>query len=186
MAPSGRYRQRFAKGFNLVEVLIATSVLALLFGFAMPGIIGSIHRYGVDGASRRLAEDVRLTQSTALTRGIQARLIVFNQAGVALNPGSTNITDTTKANRYRIEVRSGPSALWPALADSPATNANVITAWQDLGRDYRSVEITSGNTLIFNSQGFLGNSASALSVVLVGSGGTRTVQTSVIGKAQIL
>jgi len=58
------------------------------------------------GASRRLTEDIRLAQSNAITRGAQTRLIVFDQAGAVPNPEKLN--DPTKANKYRIELRSFP------------------------------------------------------------------------------
>lgn len=173
------------RGINIVELAIAVSILGILSAIAIPGIVGGVQRSGVDGASRRLAEDIRLAQSSAITRGVQARVIAFDQAGTAPNPGSSSVTDTTKKNMYRIEVRSGATASWPALTDNPGTNANVLTVWQDLGNQYRGVAVTTGNILIFNSQGFLANSAVSLNIVVQGSGGTKTVQTSVIGKATI-
>jgi prepilin-type N-terminal cleavage/methylation domain-containing protein len=173
------------RGMTALELVTVLAILAILSGIAIPGILGGIHRTGVDGASRRLAEDIRLAQSNALTRGMQARLIAFDQTGTAQNPGLSAITDTTKRNMYRIELRSGPSVSWPALSDNPGNNSSVLTVWNDLGRDYRGVALTAGNALIFNTQGFLINSAAALDITLQGSGGTRTVQTSVIGKATI-
>jgi prepilin-type N-terminal cleavage/methylation domain-containing protein len=173
------------RGFTAVELVITVSIVAILAAVAIPGIVGGIQRSGVDGASRRLAEDIRLAQSSAISRGAQTRLIALDQTGTAPNPGSSPIADAAKANMYRIELRSGAMAPWPTLADTPASNANVVTVWNDLGRQYRSVAIATGNSLIFNSQGFLTNSAMSLSIVLQGSGGGKTVQTSVIGKATI-
>jgi hypothetical protein len=126
-----------------------------------------------------------LAQSTALTRGAQARLIVFDQNGVAPNPGLSDATDTTKANMYRVEFRSSPSAAWPPLTAYPGANSNVLTTWYPVRSNYQGVSVTTGNTVVFNSQGFLVNSASPLSIVLQGSAGSKTVQASVIGKATI-
>jgi prepilin-type N-terminal cleavage/methylation domain-containing protein len=172
-------------GYTLVELIIVVAIMALISGISLPGIIGGIQRRGVDGAARRLTEDVRLAQSTALTRGIQARMIIFNQSGVAANPGSSDITDTTKKNMYRIEMRNGPSASWPALTDYPGASSNVLTTWYPLDGDYKGVSVATGNTIIFNTQGFLANSASPLNVVLQGAAGTKTVVTSLIGRATI-
>ena len=177
-----RIRTRSA-GMTLTDLATVLSIVGTLGAIGMPGILGGINRAGVDGASRRLTEDIRLTQSTALTKGAQARLIIFDQTGSV--PAPTNLTDSTKANMYRIELRNGDSAPWPAIADNPGTNPNVLTPWNDLGSQYRGVVVTTGNALVFNSQGFLGNSAVALNIVVTGSAGTRTVQTSVIGKATI-
>ncbi len=180
-----RGHTRRKRGYTLVELIIVVAIMALISGISLPGIIGGIQRRGVDGAARRLTEDVRLAQSTALTRGIQARMIVFNQSGVAANPGSSDITDTTKKNMYRIEMRNGPSASWPALTDYPGPSSNVLTIWYPLGNDYKGVSVTNGNTIVFNTQGFLANSTSPLNVVLQGAAGTKTVVTNVIGRATI-
>jgi type II secretory pathway pseudopilin PulG len=169
---------------TLVELITVVMMLGILATIGLPGIIGGIQRTGVDGASRQLTQDIRLAQSTAITRGAQARLIIFDQTGVVPTT-PTNLTDATKANQYRIEMRSSVSAPWPAITDYPGANSNVVTAWNDLGSQYKGIAVTSGNALVFNSQGFLSNSATALNIVLAGSGGIRTVQTSVIGKATI-
>lgn len=171
-------------GMTLVEFLITIVILGILSAIAIPGILGGIHRTGVDGASRRLTEDIRLAQSNAITRGAQTRLIVFDQNGAVPDPG--NLSDSTKANKYRIELRTGPSALWPSLNDNPSTNPNVLTVWQDLGNQYRGVSVTTGSALFFNSQGFLVNSSAPVNTILQGPGGTKTVQTTAIGKAAVL
>ena len=169
---------------TLVEFLTAIVILGILCAIAVPGILGSIHRTGVDGASRRLTEDIRLAQSNAITKGAQARLIVFDQSGAVPDPG--NLNDSTKANKYRIELRTGPSALWPSVNDNPSTNPNVLTIWQDIGNEYRGVSVTTGSALLFNSQGFLVNTSAPVNTVLQGPGGTKTVQTTAIGKATVL
>lgn len=176
---------RHPPGLTVIELTIAVSILGILAAIAIPQLVGGIQRSGVDGASRRLAEDIRLAQSSAITRGAQARVLAFDASGAAPYPGGTAVSDATKANMYRLEIRTGATAAWPTLSDTPATNANVLTAWQDLGSQYRGVAVTTGNTLLFNSQGFLVNSAVSLSIGLQGSGGTKTVATSVIGKATI-
>ncbi len=177
-----RLRTRSA-GVTLTDLATVISIVGTLSAIGMPGILGGINRAGVDSASIRLTEDIRLAQSTALTRGAQARLIIFDQTGAV--PAPTNITDTTKANMYRIELRTGDSAPWPAISDNPGNNPNVLTVWNDLGTQYRGTAVTTGNAVVFNSQGFLGNSVVPLNIVVSGAGGTRTVQTSVIGKATI-
>lgn len=172
-------------GMTLIEITTVLVMMGILVAIAIPGILGSIQRAGVDGASRRLAEDIRLAQSTALTRGSQARLIVFDQSGVVPTTPS-NITDSTKANRYRVEIRSSASASWPALSDTPGNNPNVLTEWSDIGSQYRGVAVTTGSAVGFNSLGGITNSTIPATIALQGTGGTRTVQTNLIGKATIL
>ena len=172
-------------GMTLVELVVTIGIIGVLAGVAIPGILGSIQRRGVDGASRRLTEDIRLAQSTALTRGVQARLVVFNDTGTALNlPATGNLSDSTKANKYRVEIRTSTSAAWPGLSDLPGPNSNALTEWNDIPSNYRAVRVTTGNTVVFNSMGGLDN-GSAPSIVLEGTGGTRTVQTNLIGRATI-
>ena len=180
-----RQHSKRQRGYTLIELVIVVAIMTVISGFALPGVLGGIQRKGVDGAARRVTEDVRLAQSTALTRGIQARLIVFDQTGVAANPGFSNVTDATKANMYRIEMRNSPSAAWPALTDYPGVGSNVLTAWFPLNSDFKGVSVTAGNTLVFNSQGFLVNSTSPLNVALQGTASSKTVVTSVIGKTTI-
>ncbi|MFB3816674.1 MAG: Tfp pilus assembly protein FimT/FimU [Candidatus Methylomirabilales bacterium] len=176
---------RNPRGFNVIEMAIVVSIFLIVAGIAIPGIVGGVQRTGVDGASRRIAEDIRLAQSNAITRGLQARLLIFDQNGVAQVAGGTNITDTTKANLYRIETRTSATASWPALADTPGSNTNVVTAWNNLRSGYGGVNVTTSNVLVFRTLGNL-DATSALDIVLQGSGGTKTVRTSVIGKATIL
>jgi len=171
-------------GMTLVECAMTVVVLGILSAIAIPGILGGIHPTGVDGATRRLTEDIRLAQSNAITRGAQTRLIVFDQSGSVPDPG--NLNDPTKANKYRIELRTGPAALWPSLNDNPSTNPNVLTVWQDVGNQYRGVSVTSGSALLFNPQGFLVNSLAPVNTVLQGPGGSKTVQTTAIGRAVVL
>lgn len=183
MSAMSRRRRQNPGGFNVLELAIVVAIFGIVAAIGIPGLLGGIQRRGADGASRRLAEDVRQAQSQALTRGVQSRLVVFDQSGTA--PGSSLATDTSRANMYRIEIRTSPAAAWPVLADNPGSNANVLTVWQDLAR-FGGVLVTTGNTIVFNSQGFVTNSTTALNVVLQGGDGTKTVRTSVIGKASIL
>jgi len=174
-----------ACGFTLVELIVTIAIIGVLAGVAIPGILGGIQRRGVDGASRRLTEDIRLAQSTALTRGVQARLVAFSDTGTAPNlPATGNLSDSTKANKYRIETRTSASAAWPSLSDLTGPSSNVATEWNDISSNYRGVRVTTGNTVVFNSMGGLVN-GSAPSIVIEGTGGTRTVQTNLIGRATI-
>jgi len=170
-------------GFNILELAIVVSIFGIVAAIGIPGLLGGIQRRGVDGASRRLSEDIRQAQSQALTRGSQSRIIVFDQTGTA--PNSSYPTDASKANQYRIEIRTSPAAAWPALADNPGSNTNVLTVWQNLAQ-FGGVRVTTGNTIFFNSQGFLFGVTTPQIIMILGGDGPRTVRTSVIGKASVL
>ncbi len=177
-------------GYSLIEVVIVVAIAGIMAGIAMPGILAGIQRTGVSGAARRLAEDIRLAQLTAITKGVQTRVIAFDKNGLA--PGgsvgptdncSSDATDAAHANMYRIEMRDRPGNSWPASSELPGSNAGILTPWQQLGSDYKGVTITTGNTICFNTQGFLAYSLAAQNITVQGPGGTKTVQTNIIGKA---
>lgn len=187
MTDRGRF-QREARGVTAIELIIVVCILGTLAAVAMPGILGGIMRSGVDGSARRISEDLRLTQSTAISEGVQARLLVFNSSGQAHDHGGSpsgtmNITNTAMANKYRIERRTSPLGSWPAVTDNRGTNPNVLTEWNDIPLNYRGVTINFACTLVFNSQGFQITSATGLRTVRVtGPGGTKTVSISNIGR----
>ncbi len=86
---------------------------------------------------------------------------------------------------YRVEARP-TGRPWPAATDSMATNANVLSAWLDLGPDYRQT-VTTANAVVFTSRGSLQNSAISLNIVMATAGGrTRTVRTHPSGLVEIL
>ena len=174
---------RSPKGFTLIELSTVVSIVGVLATIGMPGLIGGIQRTGADGASRQLTEDIRLTHHTSFSRGYPTRIIIFNSSGVAQNPTGADLTDTTKANMYRVEMRAGSS--WPALSQTRSTTADVLTDWNNLPSNFRGVTVTTGRVIAFNPQGFLADSAASLDATVQGVGGTKTVRTSVIGKATI-
>ncbi len=172
-----------AAGYTLMEIAICSSIAAVMTGISMPAMMNTIQTYRADGAPRQLMGDLRYAQSQAIARGMEARVVIYSATGVAT--GSGYATDATQANRYRVEARPTGGA-WPAATDSMATNANVLSAWLDLGRDYRQT-VTTANAVVFTSRGSLQNSAASLNIVMATAGGrTRTVRTHPSGLVEIL
>jgi hypothetical protein len=95
-------------------------------------------------AASQVEGDVRRARALAVTRG--------NFAAIRITAGGT----------YRIEVSTNGTT-WPADADSPATDANVITPWENIPQLYTGVTLSQPqdtapvtlNRIIFDS---LGNS----------------------------
>ena len=171
------------RGVTLAEVLVASSITALMAGASMPAMLYNIQRYRADAAPRQVMADLRFAQSHAIARGMEARVVIFNNAGQATGAG---YTDASKANQYRVEARPTGGA-WPALGDTMMSNLNVLTPWTDLGHDYRQA-VTQANVVAFTSRGALLGGAASLDLVLqtAPAGTSRTVRTSPSGNVEIL
>ena len=176
-------RTRQGAGFTLMELAMGMAISGILVAVSMPAMLDTIQRYRAHAAPRQVMADLRFAQSQAIARGLQARLVIFDAAGQATGAG---YADATKANRYRLEARPTGGA-WPALADTMATNGNVLSEWLDLATDYRQT-VTQANAVAFTSRGSLQNSAASLDIVLqtTPSGAARTVRTHPSGQVEIL
>ncbi len=174
---------RNAAGYTVVELMMGMAISGIMTAVSMPSMLDTIQRYRADAAPRQVMADLRFAQSHAISRGMQARLVIFDAAGQATGAG---YTDATKANQYRVEARPSGGA-WPALADTMASNASVLTPWTDLGADYRQA-VTQANAVAFTSRGSLQNSAATLSILLqtTPGGAARTVRTNPAGQLEIL
>ena len=172
-----------AAGYTIVELAMGMAISGIVAGVSMPNILGSIHRYRADAAPRQVMGDLRFAQSQAVARGMEARLVIFDTAGQATGAG---YADATRANLYRVELRPTGGA-WPALADTMATNGNVLSEWLDLAADYRQ-SVTQANAVVFTSRASLQNSAASLNIVLqsVPGGAARTVRSHPSGQVEIL
>ncbi len=175
-------------GYTALELVIGASITAILAGISMPNLLGTIQRYQADAAPRQVMGDLRYAQSQAIARGMEGRVLIFDSAGQATIPGGANVTDTTKANSYRVEVRPTGGA-WPALTGTRANNDNVLSEWLNLATDYRQT-VTQANAVVFTSRGSLQNSATSLNIGLQGGSpsgvATRTVRTHPSGQVEIL
>lgn len=183
MRKTGSGKASGARGVTLMELVVGMSISAILAGISMPNMVNVIQGYSADGAARQVMADLRYAQSQAISSGMQARLVIFDANGVATGSGYAD--DATKANKYRLEARPA-GGVWPAVSDTPATNANVLTPWQDLAQDYRQ-GVTQANAVAFTSRGFLQNSTATLNIVLqtLPAGRGHTVATNPTGKVTI-
>ncbi len=180
---SGPGHRRAAAGYSALELVVGMAISAILAGISMPNMLHVIQSYAADGAARQVMADLRYAQTQAVARGMQARLVIFDANGVATGSGYAN--DAARANTYRLEARPTGGA-WPAVADTPATNASVLTPWQDLAHDYRQ-RVTQANAVAFTSRSSLQNSAATLTIGLqtLPAGRGHTVATNPTGKVTI-
>jgi Tfp pilus assembly protein FimT len=182
---------RPARGVTTIELVVVVSIVGIMAAVAMPGLIGGIMRTGVDGAGRQIADDLRLTQSTAISEGVQTRLLIFSNSGTAHDHGGSpsgtmSQSNSAYRNKYRIERRTSAAASWPAVTDNRGTNVNVLTEWKDVAQQYRGVTVNFACTLVFNSQGFQVTSSTGLRTIRVtGPGGWKYVYISNIGKVTL-
>jgi len=119
-------RRRAERGFTLVEALVAAFLLVLLAGLAMPSFIRFTQNVKFEGAARAIASDLRLTQSLAISRGQQYRL-VFSGSALSASPAIT----------YWMQVNQGTvgSPVWQLANGVIPNNQRNISA------DYPGIRI---------------------------------------------
>ena len=134
------------RGITLLQFLIAAAIVAILAAISLPAFLLAMQNFRFRGAVDQVVGDIRRARALAVTQGTY-------EAGFHVSAAP---------RQYRIERRT-PGGLWPADADTPSSNANVITLWQNVSTLYlgvtvsRPVDAVSAtlDRIIFNS---LGNS----------------------------
>lgn len=151
----GKPRMR-ERGITLLQVLVGAAVVAILAAISLPAFLLAMQNFRFRGAVDQVVGDIRRARALAVTQGRQVGI----EAGFRVS---------ASPRQYRIELRciaTGPgcsSTSWPADTDSPSSNANVITLWQNISTLYLGVTVsqpidatsTTLPRIIFNS---LGNS----------------------------
>lgn len=65
-----------ARGFNLVELLLVTAIVAVVAGIALPKYGAALARYRVDSAASRLSADIRAIAETARARSERHAVVI--------------------------------------------------------------------------------------------------------------
>ena len=149
MPPPTQDKMRRIQGFTTVELIIGMVVVAVLAAAAIPALLPSIQRYRTRSGADQVAGELRKIQGLAMTSGARHRLYIRNCP-----------SGPSPCKQYRIEQQAA-GGVWPASGDTPSTNANVLTNWTDLQRDYSGVRITQlkdaggidRGDIIFDSRG---------------------------------
>ena len=134
------------RGITLLQFLIAAALVAILAAISLPAFLLAMQNFRFRGAVDQVVGDIRRARALAVTQGTY-------EAGFHVSAAP---------RQYRIERRI-TGGLWPADTDTPSSNANVITLWQNVSTLYlgvtvsRPVDAASAtlDRIIFNS---LGNS----------------------------
>ncbi len=136
------------RGITLLTFLAGAAVVAILAAISLPAFLLAMQNFRFRGAVDQVVGDIRRARALAVTQGTYE--------------GGFHVS--ASPSQYRIERRP-PGGVWPADADTPASNANVITLWQNISTLYLGVAVSQpvgadSNPLdppriIFNS---LGNS----------------------------
>ena len=177
------------KGFTIIELLLVVAILAILGKLSMPYFTATIESYRLNGAARRVAGDLRLAQSLAVSQG---GIYGWHWGG------DPNAISPPGASFSRVEKDTGTACSWPAVADTMTTNANVITNWTDLTKELTGITIVSvkDNTpatiggVAFDSRAAPANPCTAVAYPLTitirnTSGTTRTVTVQNAGGVRI-
>ncbi|MFB3820257.1 MAG: Tfp pilus assembly protein FimT/FimU [Candidatus Methylomirabilales bacterium] len=168
----------------MLELGIIVAVVAILAAVGLPSLLAGIQRTRLRGGAEQVLNDLRRTQSLAMTTGARHRMYL------RACPGGP-----TPCRQYRVE-REAAGPTWPLESETPGTNPNVLTEWQDLGRDYEGVRITelrdnAGSavaSVMFDSLGAsvnLGVTYPLTLAVVHGAGGQRTVQVRSAGSMRM-
>jgi type II secretory pathway pseudopilin PulG len=157
--------------------------LAIIVAAGVPGLLGAIQRYRTRTGADQMVGQLRKIQSLAMTSGSRHRLFLRDCT-----------SGPTPCKAYRIEKESGST--WPTAGDTPGSNANVLTEWVDLQREYGGVRVKSlkdaggvdASDVIYDSRGASVNTGVSYPLTLTvanAAGDERTVQVRSAGGVKL-
>ena len=95
-------RHRAVRGYTLIEVLIATSIMATLLAIGVPSLIRLKGPYALTGAAQRIAADLQMARQRAIAQNTRYR-----------------VTFTRSTNTYQIERETAPGVFSATTAPQP-------------------------------------------------------------------
>jgi len=165
-------------GMSLVETMITLAVLGAVLVLSSGSIVTAVQTSRLNRAARWMVGEIRHARSLA----------VSGHATIGVHwGGDPSETSPPGVNYFRLEQNTGTTCSWPALADSVASNPNVITDWSDLSDEYPGISIVSivGSDssaiggMAFNSRGASVNPCTGvaypISITLTNTAGVRKV-----------
>lgn len=103
-ARAARRAARRARAFSMVELAVVLVIVAITSGLAVTRYAGSLGRYRVDMAARRLAADLASAQAAARAAGA-TRGLTFTPAGVYVIPATV-----TGTRQVTVDLSKSPSS----------------------------------------------------------------------------
>ncbi len=122
-----------AKGFTVLEVLVAMAVGSVVIMIAVPALNEVVRRARHGAAVRRVLDDVREARSRAIRTGWEYRLVGYD-------------SDETGArrNQYRILARQSTAVAWPGEEDAPfESSTQLALSWIDVASEYPGIDFDS-------------------------------------------
>jgi len=94
MTRTRRIRRRASRGLTLLEVLIATAMLATVLGIALPNFRGMRAPWALRTATNRIVADVQAARQRAIARNVRYR-VTFTATGYTVERETAPNTWTT-------------------------------------------------------------------------------------------
>ncbi|MBI4841652.1 MAG: prepilin-type N-terminal cleavage/methylation domain-containing protein [candidate division NC10 bacterium] len=171
------------RGFTTLEVILVVVAIGIIAAAGIPTLLGTIQRYRTRTGADQMVGEFRRVQSLAMISGARHRVFLRDCP-----------SGPTPCKEYRIERES--ASAWPGASDGTGNNANVLTEWVDLQREYGGVRVRSlkdaggvdASDVIFDSRGASVNAGVSYPLSLTvanAAGDERTIQVRSAGGVKL-
>ena len=137
-----------ARGFTLVELLIAVSLIAILTGALIPSFSSYIQSQGLKQAQEQVKNDLRTTQNNAIT-GVDSQAITH--WGILFTPNSTTYTFVTLNKAIGSSIAVSDCAIPPSISKSISTALNSASITRNSVRTCVFFSVSNGDTTLVDS-----------------------------------
>ncbi|HUU82229.1 MAG TPA: GspH/FimT family pseudopilin [Phycisphaerae bacterium] len=104
--PQARCRGGIAQAFSLIELVIVVSIIGVVAAIAAPRFANSIARQRAEGAAKRIAADLALARSQAITRST-SQMVKFDLGSDSYVMAGVQHLDRA-ASAYKVDLSAEP------------------------------------------------------------------------------